>query len=125
MSLRWNSYGITIAGTTGVSGTSSSQLYYPYGLAFDSSGTLYIADFRNHRIQKLINTTLTCVTVAGDTNGSPGNTANRLNLPVDILFDSDDNMYITDRGNTRVQFWAKGATSGTTIAGIQIEIENL
>jgi hypothetical protein len=63
--------------------------------------------------------------VAGDTNGASGAAANLFNLPVDILFDSNDNMYVPDRANNRVQFWTKGATSGITIAGINIERESV
>ena len=115
--LRWNSTGITIAGVAAVSGANASLLRLPYGMAFDSSNNLYIADYNNHRIQKLITGTSTTVTVAGSTNGTSGTAMDRLYLPVDILFDSNDNMYITDRGNNRVQFWMKGAISGTTVAG--------
>lgn len=92
-------------------------MYYPYGSAFDSSDALHIVDFRNHRVQKWITGTTECVTVAGNSNGLLGSTADRLSYPVDILFDSNDNMYISDRTNARVQFWRKNASLGTTVAG--------
>ena len=116
-SLRWNSTGVTIAGETGVSGKNDSLLRYPYGLAFDSSNTLHIADYGNHRIQKLITGTSKTVTVAGSSNGTLGNTTDLLYAPADILFDANDNLYIADRENNRVQFWTKGASSGITVAG--------
>ena len=42
--------GRTVAG--GSSGTAANQLYYPVGLALDSSLNLYVADTSNHRIQR-------------------------------------------------------------------------
>ncbi|CAF1469938.1 unnamed protein product [Rotaria magnacalcarata] len=48
-----NTTGRTIAGT-GVLGTSATQLYYPAGVALDSSMNLYVADTSNHRVQKFM-----------------------------------------------------------------------
>jgi len=39
----------------------------PYGLTFDSLGALYVADYGNHRVQKITMNTLTVVTVSGIT----------------------------------------------------------
>ena len=114
--MRWSLSGITLVGKSGISGSNSSLFYYPYGLAFDSSDALHIVDFRNHRIQKWITGTTECLTVAGNPNGLSGSTADRLDDPVDILFDSNDNIYVSDRINLRVQFWRKGASLGTTLA---------
>ena len=116
--LRWKSTGVTIARIVGVFGTNASLLRNPYGLAFDSSNTLFVVDYVNNRVQKLITGTSMTVTVAGSSNATSGNASNRLYLPADILFDANDNMYITDRQNDRVQLWTKGATSGTTVAGV-------
>ena len=115
--LRWNSTGVTVAGVVGVVGANASLLNMPYGLAFDSSNILHIADYQNNRIQKVISGSSMTVTVAGSSNGISGNAAHQFNLSTDILFDANDNLYITDRGNNRVQLWTKGATSGITVAG--------
>ncbi len=119
MSLRWNSSGITILGLARLVGTNSTLLNTPYGMAFDSSNTLYIADHVNHRVQKLLTGTSAAVTVAGSTSGTQGSSMNQLNKPVGLLLDSNDNLYITDRSNNRVQLWTKGATSGSTVAGMK------
>ena len=116
--LRWNPVGVTIAGVGGVPGTNATLLRNPYGLAFDSSNTLHIVDYVNNRIQKVIPGTKMTVTVAGSSSGTSGSAMDRLSVPVDVLFDANDNMYITDRGNDRVQLWTKGATSGITVAGM-------
>ena len=34
-----------------------------------------------------------------------------------MVLDSNENLYITDTLNYRIQFWNNGATNGTTIAG--------
>ena len=87
-------------------------------MAFDSLGALYIADSWNHRIQKLIIGTSTVLTVAGQANEAIGNDSYHLNSPVHMAFDSNDNIYVSDRGNSRVQFFIRGNLSGTTVAGI-------
>jgi len=87
-------------------------------LAFDSSKALHIVDFFNNRVQKLITGTKTSVTVAGQTNGAAGSASDRLTNPVDLYLDANDNIYITDRGNNRLQFWPKNSTTAVTVAGI-------
>ncbi len=82
-----------------------------------------IVDYGNHRIQKMITDTAMPITVAGNTNRISESAMDRLYFPVGILFDTNDNMYITDRSNNRLQLWTKGATSGIEIAGIKDERE--
>lgn len=49
-----NSYtATTIAGTTGQTGTDANHLNFPFGVAVDNNGNVYIADANNSRIQKL------------------------------------------------------------------------
>ena len=113
--LRWNATGITIAGVPGVANITGFDR--PYGLGFDSAKDLYVADYGHNRIVKLVGSTL--VTVGGRADGVLGTSSNELNLPVHMLFDANDNMYICDRINTRIQLWARSATSGTTVAGMK------
>ena len=87
-------------------------------MAFDSLGALYIADYGNHRIQKLIIGTSTGLTVAGQANAAIGNDSYHLYNPTHMAFDSNDNMYVSDKENSRVQFFSRGNLSGTTVAGI-------
>ena len=49
--------------------------------------------------------------------GSLGMGANQLNWPRGLAFDNQENLYIADEGNERIQKWEPGATSGTTVAG--------
>jgi trimeric autotransporter adhesin len=91
------------------------------GVAFDSSGNLYIADLNNNRIRKVSLATGIITTIAG--TGFTGSTgdggpaiAAQLNGPFAIAFDSSGNLYIADSTGRRVR---KVDTAGiiTTFAG--------
>jgi uncharacterized protein (TIGR03437 family) len=96
------------------------------GLAVDSAGNVYFADYFDSRIRKVDVSTGTITTVAGN-NTSPGlgafsgdggpATSAGLNSPTGVAFDKAGNMYIADYGNQRIR---KVDTSGTitTFAGI-------
>ena len=102
----------TIAGTTaGYSGDNglavSCQLYSPCGIAFDTIGNLYIADFNNNVIRK-VNTVGVITTVAGNgTAGFGGDggiaTSAQLNNPVDVKVDDSCNIYIAEQTGQRVR----------------------
>ncbi|CAF1219873.1 unnamed protein product, partial [Didymodactylos carnosus] len=59
----------------------------------------------------------TGITVAGQADGTSGNGSNQLLYPNSVFLDSNEDMYIADRNNYRIQKWLKGAVSGTTVAG--------
>ncbi|MGG2993300.1 S-layer homology domain-containing protein [Paenibacillus macerans] len=111
-------------GTAGSSGDGGAawmaQLNYPYGVAVDSGGNLYIADTFNHRIRK-VDASGNINTVAGNgTAGSSGDggaaASAQLNRPFGVAVDSGGNLYIADTFNHRVR---KVDTSGniSTVAG--------
>ncbi len=90
----------------------------PAGLAFDSSGNLYIADTQNHRIREISNGTIS--TAAGNGaesffgDGGPATSAD-LFLPIGIALDRVGNLYIADQDNSRVREVSNGIIS--TVAG--------
>ncbi|MCL9769953.1 GEVED domain-containing protein [Flavobacterium sp. HXWNR69] len=55
------------------------------------------------------------ITVAGG-NGAGSNT-NQLNFPYSVIVDANNNLYITDTQNHRIQKWTSGETEGVTVAG--------
>ena len=116
--LRWRLSGVTVAGISGLNGTNSTQLDNPWGLALTYDSTLYVADRYNNRVQKFLRGSSIGKTVAGQENGTTnGSSSTILNRPANIYLNSNENLYIADGYSHRVQFWAKDATSGTTVAG--------
>lgn len=79
--------------------------------------TLYVADFGNNRIQKWIIGDRVGQTVVGHANGLWGNNTADLYGPNSIIVDDDDNLFIADQYNHRIQFYANGASHGSTFAG--------
>lgn len=57
----------------------------------------------------------TGITVAG--TGVSGTAANQFNQPWSIFLNSNNDLYVADAYNHRIQLWTSGASSGTTIAG--------
>jgi sugar lactone lactonase YvrE len=118
----------TIAGT-GVAGFSgdggpatSAQLNYPYGLALDSSGNLYISDLSNSRIRKITAATGIITTIAGNgTFGRSGDggpaTSAELSYPYGITIDGSGNLFIADADNDELREVVAATGSITTVAG--------
>ncbi len=85
----------------GVPDNSNLGFDFPTGIAFDSSGRLYVADFNNHRIQRCVYTTAwNCTTFFGVT-GVPGNDLNHLQYALGVAVRNND-VYIADSDNHRV-----------------------
>jgi uncharacterized protein (TIGR03437 family) len=96
----------------------SGQLDNPTGVAVDSSGYLYIADYRNNRVRMVLNGMI--ITVAG--NGALGfggdngqATSAQLDGPTGVAVDSGGNLYIADTGNHCIRRVSNGMI--TTVAG--------
>lgn len=111
-----SSTGAIVAGGNG-KGSGLNQFYSPKSVAVDAAGNLYVCDALMNRVTKWAPGATEGITVAGSNEGITGNAANLLNGPQNICIDANDNLYIADRWNNRVQKWAPGATSGVTVAG--------
>ena len=106
-------------GYTGDNGPAAgAQLNYPWAVAVDSAGNLYIADTYNQCIRKVSNGVIT--TVAG--NGTPGYggdngpaTSAQLYDPFGVAVDSAGNLYIADTGNASIRKVESGVIA--TVAG--------
>jgi len=109
-------------GTPGFSGdggpATNAWLNYPYGVALDREGNLYIADSSNNRIRMVSNGVIT--TVAGNGlaafSGDGGQAIGAsLSSPGGVAVDSSGNLYIADSGDNRIRMVSNGVI--TTIAG--------
>ncbi|MET9753403.1 RICIN domain-containing protein [Streptomyces syringium] len=111
-------------GTKGFGGdggpATAAQLDGPYGVAVDSTGTLYVSDYNNHRVRKIttdgkISTVVGTGAAGADGDGGPAVSA-RLNYPRGVKVGRAGDLYIADTSNHRVRrIAADGKIS--TVAG--------
>ena len=108
-----------ISGHSGDGGSATdAQLMYPFGLAVDRKGNLFIVDVESHRVRR-VSPTGVITTVAGDGtpratgDGGPA-TAASLNYPRDAGVDAAGNLFLLELNRVR-----KVALDGTinTVAG--------
>jgi sugar lactone lactonase YvrE len=113
-------------GNTAFSGdggaATSAHLWFPFDVAIDGLGTLYIADTNHGRIRRVDAGTGIITTVAG--TGPPGfsgdggpATSAALNVPNGVALDGLGNLYIADTSNHRIRRVAAGTGVITTVAG--------
>ncbi|MBN1900851.1 hypothetical protein JW926_05935 [Candidatus Sumerlaeota bacterium] len=83
----------------------NARLNQPVDVCLDTTGTLFIADYRNHAVRKVDAVTSLITTVIG-VPGAPGYagdggaaSAALLNYPVSIAFNHNGDLYISDRMN--------------------------
>jgi tripartite motif-containing protein 71 len=76
--------------------------YNGYGIAFDSTGMMFIADTFNNRMQKYNPEDGTLLAQWGTQGSGDG----QFDRPHDVATDSSDNVYVTDSFNHRVQVFA-------------------
>ena len=99
------------SGTAGFSGdggaATAAQLNEPYGVAVDSSGNLYIAEWNNNRIRKVDSAGVISTVAGTGTAGYSGDggaaTAAQLSNPQDVALDAAGNLYIADVNNNRIR----------------------
>src|SRR5204862_1618138 len=113
----------TVAGTgewgsSGDGGPATGATFsQPTGIAVDSQGNLFIADYQNHRIRK-IDADGTITTVAG--TGVPGlsgdggpATGAQLNFPIAVAVDNQGKLFIVDTFNRRIRNVSPDGTIST------------
>ncbi len=111
---RW----ITLAGNAGdLPGTNNgtgaaARFYWPYGLAVDASGNVFVADSANQTIRKV--TPEGAVSTHVGTPGFPNPTS--FNGPSGVAIDRSGNLFVANTGNHRID---KVTTAGSvsTFAG--------
>jgi len=94
----------TLAGTAGAAGFAdgtgaAAQFDYPWGVAVDGSGDVYVADYSNNTIRKIspAGVVSTPVGVPGFSGNSPGPLPASLVWPVGVAVDSTNDLFITVR----------------------------
>ena len=107
------------SGTAGASdGTGTgAQFSWPFGVAVDKFGVVYVSDQNNHRI-RTISATGVVGTLAGSTVGSANGTgaAAQFNFPSGIAVDTSGTVYVADTSNNRIREITSAGVV-TTMAG--------
>ena len=109
-------------GSTGsVDGTgSAATFYFPYSLAVDGNGIIYVADRNNYTIRKV--TPGGVVSTLAGLAGSPGSSdgagsAAQFNLPEGLAVDGSGNVYVADQSNFTLRKITPGGVV-STLAGL-------
>jgi sugar lactone lactonase YvrE len=116
----WNRV-VTVAGFGPgyADGVGTSALFYsPQGMASDSSGNVYVAEYTNHRIRKITpQGVVTTIAGSGSAAFADGTgTGASFNQPRGVAVDSIGNLYVSDGLNRRIRkITPQGVV--TTLAG--------
>ena len=94
----------------------------PSGVAVDTAGELFIADYLNNRVRK-VDASGIITTIAG--TGTPGFTGDggpalsaEINLPNDVDLDAAGDVYIADSGNNRIREIDTTGVINTVVGGL-------
>jgi NHL repeat len=114
----------TLAGSAGLNGSadgigSAARFALPAGVATDSGGNVYVAEWSNHTIRKitpagLVTTLAGSPRISGSVDGT--GSAARFNSPTGVATDSGGNVFVADSSNSTIR---KITPAGvvTTLAG--------
>ena len=95
----------------------NAQFSFPGGIVVNTNGILYVADALNHKIRTVTPDSIVA-TFAGSVNGySDGEGTNaQFSFPTGITIDSNNTIYVADRGNARIRSIDQNGNV-TTLAG--------
>ncbi|HXP49783.1 MAG TPA: hypothetical protein VN922_07515, partial [Bacteroidia bacterium] len=92
----------------------------PYGIVYDGSGVLYVADYNNNQIRKIVIGGAVVSTLAGNgmqgTTDGPGTSA-MFHNPTALTLDAAGNLYVADVGNNEIRQVVTASGAVTTVAG--------
>jgi len=106
--------GIIVAGGNGF-GNKLNQLNSPTFIFIDREETVYVSDWRNHRVMKWLKDASDGIIVAGGQGN--GSSLNQLNYPYGLLVNEVGDIYVADSWNNRIMCWPLGSKEGRVVVG--------
>ena len=109
--------GSTTSGSTDATGT-SARFYYPQGITTDGTN-LFVADYGNYTIRKIVISTGVVTTIAGSTTSGSTDatgTSARFYYPQGITTDGT-NLFVADSYNHTIRKIAPSTSTGTLMGG--------
>lgn len=84
---------------------SAAKFNYPEGIALDSAGTIYVADYNNSRVRKVTPAGVVTTFAGSDTSGqvNGAGAAAQFMTPSGIAVDSSNNVYVSDYLGSRIR----------------------
>jgi DNA-binding beta-propeller fold protein YncE len=89
----------------GTTGSAAGEMNLPIGVAVDGSGSVYVADSHNERVQKFSSTGGFQLTWGGF-----GHLGGQFDLPTGVATDAAGNVYVGEQDNSRVQKFGSDGT---------------
>ena len=115
------------------SGTTRSRMSKPEGITVDSTGTLWVADYTNHRVLRFDNASSKSIGANADgvlgpsdyTTVNPALSQSDMKFPFDVAVDSNGTLWVSDRGNNRVLRYdnAAGKANGANADGVLGQVD--
>jgi sugar lactone lactonase YvrE len=105
-------------------GTTASTFFTPQAVAVDPSGNLFVADGSNNRILRFSNAAQKTSGADADgvlgqtdfTTNTRGTSATKISNPISLAADKDGNLYVGERGNSRIVVFLKAASKANGAA---------
>jgi hypothetical protein len=118
----------TLAGSAGNRGSadgtnSAARFNWPYGIALDGAGNVFVSDYFNHTLRKItpagrVSTLAGMAGLWGNADGT--NSAARFFEPAGVAVDGGGNVYVVDSGNQTIRKVTPVGTNWvvSTVAGL-------
>ncbi|CAF1624460.1 unnamed protein product [Adineta ricciae] len=104
--------GTLVAGGDG-QGNKLTQFNEPHFIFVDDEQSVYVSDWKNHRVMKWRKDAKEGIVVAG--GHGQGKNLSQLNHPQGIIVDDFGHVYVADSHNYRIMRWREGSTEGEIV----------